>query len=561
VARRGPARALCLIALVAALMGAGPSDLDYLTTTIGPRPDASAAGERANRWLFTQLAGLRAPVEQDVVGFVDLPAIRVMGVTYREAHVREAKQPNLYLRLGGNRGKALLIMAHVDSVAGSPGAVDNAASVAILLELARELDAHPPAQPVILAFTAAEEDGLVGAESLAAELADEVSFAIALDLVGGEGELVVNGASTLVGQRELEWLLDAAEHAGVELDVPAVHRVISRAWPQAERSDHAPFTRRGVRAVHFYNRGNDGEWVDLAYHSEGDVASRVRPERVAEVSRLLRALVERRPPEHGTDGFVVPVVRAVVPRWTLVAVEVLLALVALGVLARALLGYVTRTRETVRGASLLAASGCYAAAVAAAVPCVSSVWILRPLPAVAGSALVIAGVTGLLSRAVTRIAPWRGEARFLAVAITVPLGVGLALLALGAAELAWVWLVPAALLAIASSVRVLTWLAVLASLLPAVLTLHPLRLREAAWNGFLPSQLPLALVVGVFGMSTAAAVAWALRRRPAAGPLGPLALGLGCALLVIAGVVVAVTAPTPCSMLNFMKFSLACERV
>ena len=93
-------------------------------------------------------------------------------------------------------GKTLLVMAHYDTVAGSPGAVDNAAGVAVVLELARVLAAEPPPQPVMLVFTAAEEIGLVGAEALAAEYADRTSFAIALDLIGGDGELVVNGVAS-----------------------------------------------------------------------------------------------------------------------------------------------------------------------------------------------------------------------------------------------------------------------------------------------------------------------------------------------------------------------------
>ena len=42
----------------------------------------------------------------------------------------------------------------------------------------------------MLAFTADEERGLVGAEALAERRGDEVEFAIALDLIGGSGPLV-----------------------------------------------------------------------------------------------------------------------------------------------------------------------------------------------------------------------------------------------------------------------------------------------------------------------------------------------------------------------------------
>ena len=86
--------------------------------------------------------------------------------TFASAHRVALDDPNLVVRFGPP-GKALLVMAHYDTVAGSPGAVDNAAAVALLVELARVLREHPPPQPVMLAFTANEEIGLVGAEALA----------------------------------------------------------------------------------------------------------------------------------------------------------------------------------------------------------------------------------------------------------------------------------------------------------------------------------------------------------------------------------------------------------
>ena len=64
---------------------------------------------------------------------------------------------NVVARLEGTRpGKAVVLMAHYDSVHTSPGAVDNAVSVGLLLELARVLVMDAPSRRVIIAFTAAE---------------------------------------------------------------------------------------------------------------------------------------------------------------------------------------------------------------------------------------------------------------------------------------------------------------------------------------------------------------------------------------------------------------------
>jgi hypothetical protein len=139
--------------------------------------------------------------------------------------------------------------------------------------------------------------------------------------------------------------------------------------------------------------------------------------------------------------------------------------------------------------------------------------------------------------------------------------IGTLLLVIGAAELAWIWLVPAAALAHAPRLGVFRVIAIASATLPIVLVLHPFQLREAAWNGFLPVSLPLSLWLGMLGAPTIAAIAWALRRRRPTGPLGTLVLGLGCGLAVMVGLVFAVTSEPTCSAVNFERFHLACERV
>lgn len=68
------------------------------------------------------------------------------------------------------RGRALGIAAHYDSVAAGPGAADDGAGVASALELARALlRAGALERPVWLIFTDGEEAGLLGADLLAEE--------------------------------------------------------------------------------------------------------------------------------------------------------------------------------------------------------------------------------------------------------------------------------------------------------------------------------------------------------------------------------------------------------
>jgi acetylornithine deacetylase/succinyl-diaminopimelate desuccinylase-like protein len=73
---------------------------------------------------------------------------------------------NVLTRLEGtnNDGKAFLLMAHYDSVPTGPGASDDGAGVAAMLETLRALKAGPPLKnDVIFLFTEGEERGLLGA--------------------------------------------------------------------------------------------------------------------------------------------------------------------------------------------------------------------------------------------------------------------------------------------------------------------------------------------------------------------------------------------------------------
>ncbi len=552
---------------------------------LGPRPGDSPAAARGADYIARSLEELGLAVERAPVGTVDLAEIRALGRTFRKPRTAVTRDPNLIVRIGGP-GPALLVLAHYDTVRGSPGAVDNAAAAGVLIELARALRDAPPPAPVVLAFPANEEIGLVGSEALAASAsagpagsagsagpAGDIAFAIALDLVGGTGPLSLNGAGAQIRRPELGWLADAAGRAGVALRAPLPHRVISRWWPQLERSDHGPFTRRGIRAVHLYHRGQDGELIDLAYHSARDTLARVDRGAVDELGRLLRALAASAPPApdgDSTDGFWVPVaINTVVPRWALLALELALAGAALALLAWPA-RLATPGPRPRRRLGAIALALCYAAATAAALGVERMTagdhpapWLHAPGSSVLALALVLAGALVLATRLAARLATWTGEHRYLALAAGVPLATGAGLLAAGAAELAWIWLVPAAALALAPRLPRVRWIALAAAALPAALILAPAQLREAAWNRFLPPGLPLAALISITSLPVAAAGAWLARTRgPAglrAGPLGTVVLTVGSALAILVGAVMLVRHDPPCTPRQFQEIHLACE--
>ncbi len=95
----------------------------------------------------------------------------------------EDYQTNIYTELSGvniiavktgqESNNTLLIEAHYDTVKMSPGADDNTASVAALLELARTLEPYNFKHTILLACCDMEELGFIGANQLVKQLANE----------------------------------------------------------------------------------------------------------------------------------------------------------------------------------------------------------------------------------------------------------------------------------------------------------------------------------------------------------------------------------------------------
>lgn len=95
------------------------------------------------------------------------------------------------VRPGTDRSLApLVLMAHYDTVVGSPGAADDTTGVAAILETVRALKARgQQARDVVVVFTDAEEIGLEGARIFFANhpLAKKAGFVINLEARGGGG--------------------------------------------------------------------------------------------------------------------------------------------------------------------------------------------------------------------------------------------------------------------------------------------------------------------------------------------------------------------------------------
>jgi hypothetical protein len=222
---------------------------------------------------------------------------------------------NLIADLPGRRAdRCVLLVAHLDSVACSPGADDNASGVAALLECARLLGALADPPAVRLAVVDLEEVGKMGSRALArdAEFVRGLAAVVCLESVGvfrsephtqrlgGLGLLFRDlGRTVTANQHRGDFALVVCRRSSAALaracaDAGAAQRqplsVLSArdprpdGWPgrlltllfpllvNLDRSDHAPFWNRGIPAVMVTTTA---PFRNRHYHQEGD-----RPDQV-----------------------------------------------------------------------------------------------------------------------------------------------------------------------------------------------------------------------------------------------------------------------------------------
>ncbi|MEL7038329.1 MAG: M28 family peptidase [Cyanobacteria bacterium J06592_8] len=176
----------------------------------------------------------------------------------------------------------VLIAAHYDTVANSPGADDNGSGIAVLLEIARLLGSKPTENSLEIVFFDREELGLLGSLDFTSrpENLDDLRDVIVLDMVGYacrvegcqqyppglnvEPLLQANGIASpskgeflvVVGEVQHRDLLAAFSGTSSNLDssnspsvVPLPIPLKGMLTPDVLRSDHAPFWYQNVAAV------------------------------------------------------------------------------------------------------------------------------------------------------------------------------------------------------------------------------------------------------------------------------------------------------------------------
>jgi hypothetical protein len=254
---------------------AGRAMADVRVIASAPHPAGSPADAQLRGWLAARLAGLGMTVRTDT--FVPDPAHIARNMPWGGPADRPRMLTNLIAVLPGQDPTlpAVALMAHHDSVASSPGAADDGAGLAAILETVRAVASGPrPRRDLMVIFTDGEEIGLDGARHFFAgrpapvdPARDHIGALVNLEARGGGGRASLFQTANANGQ-SVALAARAIRHpAGSSLAV-FLYRVLPN---DTDVTEALPWLgERGVAAYNYAFIGRPG-----LYHSPKATADRL----------------------------------------------------------------------------------------------------------------------------------------------------------------------------------------------------------------------------------------------------------------------------------------------
>lgn len=170
---------------------AGRAMVDIRAISVAPHVTGSAESARVREYLFGRLGALGLEVQTQSVPMTARGVARMKDMGAAPA----TQAVNIVARLAGRdpAQPPVILMAHYDTVPGSPGAADDGAGVASALEIARAIKAGPrPVRDLLILLTDAEELNSDGATAYFATPQGKGAGAVVnLEARGGGGRALM----------------------------------------------------------------------------------------------------------------------------------------------------------------------------------------------------------------------------------------------------------------------------------------------------------------------------------------------------------------------------------
>lgn len=242
------------------------------------------ADEGEDRLLYTRAVPKtgETPIQGVVLHHIDAMEIVEKGASRArltlKSELGKAVSRNVIARIEGTEvpKEILTLTAHYDSVPQGPGAYDNMAGCAIILELCRYFKAHNPRRSMEFVWFGAEEKGLLGSRNYIAVHADELKnhqFNMNVDLAG---QLV---GGTVIGVTGDAAICNMIEYMAHEAGIGMVTR--NAIWG----SDSNSFAWKGIPAM---TLNRDG----FGMHTRHDIVDYISAWSLARSAKLLGHIAE-----------------------------------------------------------------------------------------------------------------------------------------------------------------------------------------------------------------------------------------------------------------------------
>ena len=288
--RRDPARIVCLILAIvvalwiglraatppAAMPASAPATVfsaeramrDVRTIAMRPHPVASADIMQVQAYLAGRLRALGIQPEQRRY-LIDPQSFATLHRWNPQANPASEIIDLVGILPGKDRLKpAVALMAHVDTVWGSPGGADDSAGVSAILEILRAIKARgTPERDIVVLLTDGEETGLSGARAFwpSDGLADHVGVVINLESRGAGGRTT---------------MFETGDDNGAMIDLfeRSVHRPVANSMAvmayrlMPNSTDFTPVRDKGLAGFNFAMMGRAAY-----YHSPRATADRLDP--------------------------------------------------------------------------------------------------------------------------------------------------------------------------------------------------------------------------------------------------------------------------------------------
>ncbi len=228
-----------------------------------PHPIGSPESAKVREYLTKALTELGGEVRME----------KTVGIHARGRFIQMGNVQNIVARFAGQKNRrAVMLMAHYDSVSVGPGAADDGAGVISILETVRALRAGGPLpSDLIILLTDGEETGLLGAAGFVSDhpdMAKGVGVVLNLEARGTSGPALMFETSPQNG-----WLIPEFARAAPYPTASSLMYAVYQLLPND--TDVSEFKSSGVAALNFaFTESFEN------YHSRRDTASNLDPRSV-----------------------------------------------------------------------------------------------------------------------------------------------------------------------------------------------------------------------------------------------------------------------------------------